>query len=238
MANKKWENTGYSYRYNKSGTVSCRKYFTMPDGYRKQLFATGKTKGEARDNLDFKYTEICKNGKQICSKGYTVETWLNYWLNNIKINLKGNTKDSYYDSFKNHIIPLLGNITLRNLTLLHIQNAVNKVKNTEIIKNGKKIKMSGKSIKEIFAPLKQALQYAMDENLMPYINFKRLDMPKVKKGTREIRSENEAQIVTDYFNNKIPDEPFNLYYAPIAVMDLRGIRPEECGRTLLGRYSI
>ena len=105
MANKKGENTGYSYRYNKSGTVSCRKYFTMPDGYRKQLFATGGTKGEARDNLDIKYTEICKNGKQICSKGYTVETWLNYWLKNIKINLKGNTKDSYYDSFKNHIIP-------------------------------------------------------------------------------------------------------------------------------------
>ena len=227
MANKKGENTGYSYRYNKSGTVSCRKYFTMPDGYRKQLFATGGTKGEARDNLDIKYTEICKNGKQICSKGYTVETWLNYWLKNIKINLKGNTKDSYYDSFKNHIIPLL-----------HIQSAVNKVKNTETIRSGKKVKITGKSIKEIFAPLKQALQYAMDENLMPYINLKRVDMPKVKKGTRTIRSDYESQIVTDYFANKIPDNPFNIYYAPIAVMDLRGIRPEECSRTTMGRYSI
>ena len=238
MANKKGENTGYSYRYNKSGTVSCRKYFTMPDGYRKQIFDTQETKGEARDNLDIKYTEICKNGKQICSKGYTVETWLNYWLKNIKINLKGNTKDSYYDSFKNHIIPLLGKIKLKDLTLLHIQSAVNKVKNTETIRSGKKVKITGKSIKEIFAPLKQALQYAMDENLMPYINLKRVDMPKVKKGTRTIRSDYESQIVTDYFANKIPDNPFNIYYAPIAVMDLRGIRPEECSRTTMGRYSI
>ena len=53
-------------------------------------------------------------------------------------------------------------------------------------------------------------------------------MPKVKKGTREVRNKTEQQIVTDYFCNRIPDKPFNLYYAPIAVMDARGLRPEEC----------
>lgn len=107
MARKKGENKGYSYTYNESGSVTCRKYFDMPDGTRKQLRGTGNTKTEARKNLDKKYAEICKQGKQIKSEGYTVKTWCEYWLNNVKTNLKGNTKDSYYFSFKNHIFPIL-----------------------------------------------------------------------------------------------------------------------------------
>ena len=43
MAKKKGKNKGYSYRYNKSGTVTCREYFDMPNGTSKQLSATGKT---------------------------------------------------------------------------------------------------------------------------------------------------------------------------------------------------
>lgn len=228
MANKKGKNKGYSYKYNKSGTVTCRKYFTMPDENRKQLSATGKSEAEARNELDEKYAMICRRGKEIKSKGYTVKSWCQYWLKNVKTNLKGNTKDSYYDSFTNHIIPLLGRIKLKDLQLSQIQEAVNKVKETEVIRNGIKTKVTGKTVKEIFAPFKQALQYAMDENLMPYINLKRLDMPQVRKGTRAIRNKREQQIVTDYFANRLPDKPFDLYYAPIAVMDARGIRPEEC----------
>ncbi len=228
MANKKGKNKGYSYRYNKNGTVTCRKYFTMPEGNKNQLSSTGNTEKESREKLDKKYAEICKQGKQIKPKGYTVKSWLKYWFKNVKTNLKGNTKDSYYSSFENHIIPLLGKIKLKELQLSHIQEAVNKVKNTEVVRNGVSAKITGKTVKEIFAPLKQALQYAMDENLMPYINLKRLDMPKVRKGTRDIRNKTEQEIVTNYLANRIKDKPFDLYYAPIAVMDARGIRPEEC----------
>lgn len=229
MANKSGKNKGYSYRYNRSGTVTCRAYYHMLDGTSEQLSATGKTEEEARKKLNIKYSEICKQGRHIKSKGYTVKTWVTYWLVNVKTNLKGATRDSYYDSFKNHIIPLLGQTKLKDLTLLQIQNAVNKVKSTYSLKNGRYEKLTGKTVKEIFSPFKQSLQYAMDENLMPYINLKRLDMPKVKKGSREVRSKTEAQIVTNYFANKIADKPFELYYAPIAIMDSRGIRPEECG---------
>ena len=229
MARKSGKNKGYTYRTNKNGTVTCRAYFDMPSGIRKQISATGRTKEESRKELNSKYAEIWKQGKQINSKGYTVEKWINYWLLNIKTNLKGNTRDSYYKSFNKHIIPLLGKIKLKDLTVMQIQKAVNKVKETEIInKNGVKAKIKGKSVKEIFAPLKQSLEYAMDENLMPDINLKRLDMPKVRKGTREIRSDDESKIITDYFANKNENEQFNLYYMPIAVMDARGIRPEEC----------
>lgn len=67
----------------------------------------------------------------------------------------------------------------------------------------------------------------MADNKMPYISLELLDMPPVKKGTREIRNETEQQIVADYFCNRIIDKPFDLYYAPIAIMDARGLRPEE-----------
>lgn len=223
MAKKNGKNEGYTYRNTKSGKIECRAYFDMPDGTRKQLPARGKTKKESRENLKAKYAEICKQGKQIKPQGYTVKTWLNYWLTNVKTNLKGGTKDNYYFSFKNHIIPILGKIKLKDLALSQIQNAVNKVKAKEDI-------TTSKAVIEIFAPFKQALEYAMADNKMPYINLKILDMPKkVEKNTREIRNSDEQQIVTDYFSNILPDKPFNLYYAPIAIMDARGLRPEEVG---------
>lgn len=229
MAKKSGKNKGYSYKYNKCGTVSCRKYFTIPNENRKQLSATGNSEEESRRKLDEKYAKICKHGKQIKSQGYTIKTWCVYWLENVKTNLKGNTKDSYYFSFKNHIFPILGSIKLKDLTLEHIQKAVNKVKVKQVNKNGVTKQFAGKTVKEIFAPLKQALKYAMAENKMPHISLELLDTPQVKKGTREICNSNEQQIITDYFCNRIPDKPFNLYYAPIAIMDARGLRPEEVG---------
>ena len=229
MAHKKGKNKGYTYRYNKSGTVTCRAYFDMPNGTRQQLPATGKTEEEARKNLQTKYAEICKQGKQIKSKGYTVKSWCNYWLKNVKTNLKGNTRDSYYSSFENHIYPLIGNVKLKDLTIDQIQKAINKVKVKKVERNGILQIITGKSVKEIFSPLKQALKYAMADNKMPYISLELLDMPKVLKGTREIRTENEQQIVGDYFCNRIKDKPFKLYYAPIVIMDARGLRPEEVG---------
>ncbi len=233
---KKGKNKGYSYRYNKSGTVTCRAYFDMPYGNRDQLSATGKTEEESRKKLLDKYAKICKEGKKIKPNNYTVKSWLNYWLNEVKSDdLKGGTYDGYYSSFKNHVLPVIGKLKLKDLKLDDIQKVVNKAKKTTFKKYGKTQKISAKGVKEIIAPLKQALIYAMDNNFMPYINFKNLSMPKEKKEekkekskSRSSRPNKEQEIVTKYFRNEIPNLPFDLKYAPICVMDLRGIRPEEC----------
>lgn len=227
MAKKSGKNKGYSYKYNKSKTVTCRKYYTMPNGIRKQLVATGNTEEDSRKKLDEKYANICKQGKQLKSNGYTVKTWCQYWLGNIKTNLKGSTKDRYYSAFKNHIYPNIGNIKLKSLTLELIQKTINKVNTTVIIKNGNSNKITGKTVKEIVSPLKQSLKYAMATGKMPYISLELLALPKVIKGTRPIRNQYEQQIITDYFCNRIPNNPFDLYYAPIVIMDARGLRPEE-----------
>lgn len=237
MARKKGKNKGYSISKTKSGKICYKEYVDLPNGTRKQLSATGKTETEARENFKHKCAKIWKDGKQIKSQGYTVKTWCNYWLENVKTNLKGNTKDSYYFSFKNHIFPILGKIKLKDLTLEHIQKAVNKVKNKKVLNNGVLEPITGKTVKEAFAPLKQALKYAMATDKMQHISLELLDMPPVKKGTREIRNETEQQIVTDYFCNRILNKPFNLYYAPIAIMDARGLRPEEVRWAFMGRYK-
>lgn len=234
MAKKSGKNKGYSYRINKNKgektTVTCRKYFLMPNGKREQLSATGKTEEEARKKLDEKYAEIYKQGKRIKSNGFTVKSWCEYWLFDIKkTELKGHTFDGYYKAFENDIFPVIGKNKLKDLCLTDVQKVVTKISNRAYVKNGKKQKISGKTVKEYISPLIQALNYAMDDGKMPYISFKRLQKPKVKKGTREIRPKEEQEIVTKYFMNEITDEPFKLYYAPIAVMDARGLRPEECG---------
>lgn len=228
MANKKGKNKGYTYRYNPSGTVTCRAYFDMPDGTRKQLPATGRTEEEARKKLNANYAKICKQGKEIKSKGHTVKSWLEYWLFEIKKpNLKGTTFDGYYTKVTRNVYPVLGKKKLTDLKLADIQTFINKIKNRPN-KNDPTKKIKGKTAKEIIDPLLQALEYAMDNDFMPDINFKKLDKPKSKSGTREIRDKDEQQVVTDYFLNKIPEKPFDIYYAPIAIMDARGLRPEEC----------
>lgn len=228
MANKKGKNKGYTYRYNESGTVTCRKWVLMPDNTKKQLPATGKTETDARNKLEKKYAEICRQGKEIKSKSYTVKSWCTHWLFDLMPHLKGGTFDGYYSAFKNHIYPEIGKVKIKDLNLSKVQKVVTTVSNKTVISKGKVEKIKGKTVKEIIAPFLQALDFAMEDNLMPYINFKKLNRPKVKKGSREIRNENEQQIVTDYFANRIPDKPFNLFYAPIMVMDARGLRPEEC----------
>ena len=109
MARKSGKNKGYTYRINKNGTVTCRAYFDMPSGIRKQISATGRTKEESRKELNYKYAEIWKQGKQINSKGYTVETWINYWLLNIDVKkfiiwLSEKLIEKFAD--KNFILPL------------------------------------------------------------------------------------------------------------------------------------
>ena len=112
MAKKSGKNKGYTYRINKSGTVTCRKYFLMPNGKREQLPATGKTEEEARKKLDEKYAEIYKQGKRIKSNGFTVKSWCEYWLFDIKKNeLKGHTFDGYYKAFENDIFLGFGAFT-------------------------------------------------------------------------------------------------------------------------------
>lgn len=228
------ENDG-SYKYNDNGTVTIRKYLPMPNQEKnKQLSATGKTKREAKNNLMKKYNKIWKEGGKLKSNGYTVKSWLHHWLNDIMTDLKGGTYDNYYGYFNNYVYPTIGKIKLKDLRLSDIQKVVDKVKNTPFEKNGKIQKRCPKTIKNIISPLIQALNYAIDDKEMSDINFKRLRMPKVEKKTdenspsRNPREEDEQEIVTKYFKNEIPNLPFDLYYAPILVMDLRGLRPEEC----------
>lgn len=235
---KKGKNKGYTYRYNKSGTVTCRKYFDMPNGTREQLPATGNTEAEARKKLDEKYSKICKQGKKIKSQGYTIKSWCHYWLFTIKKpTLKGYTFDNYRKKIEKNVYPRLGSKKLNSLTLLDIQKLINFLETRPSKKDPTK-KLKGKTIKDIVDPFLQALDYAMDSNLMPYISFKRLELPPVKKGTREIRNKTEQQIVADYFCNKIPGKTFDLYYAPIVVADSRGLRPEEVGRFAMERFKL
>ena len=79
-------------------------------------------------------------------------------------------------SFENHIFPAIGKIKLKDLTLEHIQKAVNKVKLEKVTRNGITSPITGKAVKEIFAPLKQALKYAMADNKMPHISLEFIDM--------------------------------------------------------------
>lgn len=216
---KEGKNKGYTYRYNKSGTVTCRAYFDMPNGTREQLPATGKTEKEAREKLKAKYAEICKEGKQIKVKNYTLEEWFNYWLYTIMkpiFDAKESDTTGWYTKLSKKFIPIIGKKKIKLLKISDIQKVVNSMLEK---------KLSAKYIKEVCCLLSTCLDYAVTEGFMTSLDFTEVKRPKVKKKKKVIYGEDESNTLATYFNSPV----FNIKYLPIKVMFDIGIRPEEVG---------
>lgn len=226
MAKKSGKNKGYSCTPTENGKFICREYFDMPDGTRKQLSATDTTEEKARRKLKNKYAKICKDGKKIKSKNYTLEKWFNYWLYQImkpSFDAKGSDTTSWYTRLSKKFIPIIGKKPLKQLKVSDIQKVVNSMLEQ---------KLSAKYIKEVCCLLATCLNYACEEGYMCQLNFKKVKKPSVKKKKKLIYGEAEAQILADYF-----DSPnFNIKYLPIKVMYDVGLRPEEVGRLKFWRY--
>lgn len=220
MANKKGKNKGYSYRTNKNGTICCRKWVLMPDSTKKQISATGKTETEARNKVEKKYAEICKEGKTIKVKNYTVKSWFSYWLYTLMkpiFDAKGSDTTGWYTKLSKKFIPIIGDKQLKLLKISDIQKVVNAMLNKNL---------SPKYIKEVCCLLATCFGYANTEGYMPELDFSKVNRPKVEKNKKRIiYGENENEILANYFDST----DFNIKYLPIKVMFDIGLRPEEVG---------
>lgn len=219
MARKSGKNKGYSCSPTESGKFICREYFDMPDGTRQQLSATDTSEDKARNKLKNKYAKICKNGKKVKSKNYTLKGWFNYWLYVLMkpiFDAKESDTTSWYTRLSKKFIPIIGNNKLKQLKVSDIQKVVNSMLEQ---------KLTPKYIKEVCCLLATCLNYAYTEGYMHQLDFTQVKRPSVKKKKKVIYGEDEVQILTDYFNS--PN--FDIKYLPIKVMFDIGLRPEEVG---------
>ena len=115
----------------------------------------------------------------------TVGQWLDRWLENAVINVKPGTYADYKRSVEMHLKPLLGKVQICSLRPDDVQNVIKKL-------NGKGL--SAKTIKNILSCLHQALDYAVDNQLIPFNPAARRKLPKiVKKEIKETEAGGESK---------------------------------------------
>ena len=131
----------------------------------------GKTQTEAKAKLKKAIEENAK--VEIAKVGrYTVGEWCQLWYENYcKPAVKDTTAEYYRNYIENHIVPNIGKIKLEKLTTLDLQKFYNKTKTGGRVEkyDGMADKsLSARTVRGLHAMLRQCLDQAVQERLIPY----------------------------------------------------------------------
>ncbi|MCX4371979.1 MAG: site-specific integrase [Dysosmobacter sp.] len=130
-----------------------------------------KTQKECKEKLA---AALEQSGKVDASKTgqFTVGQWAETWFENYaKPSIRETTAAYYKNYIDKHIVPNIGKIKLNKLTTLDIQKFYNKAKTKGRVKRYegmKDLSLSSKTIRGLHAMLRQCLDQAVQERLIPY----------------------------------------------------------------------
>ena len=130
-----------------------------------------KTQKECKEKLA---AALAQTGKVDAHKTdqYTVGQWAETWFENYaKPSIRETTATYYKNYIDKHIVPNIGKIKLSKLTTLDLQKFYNKAKTKGRVKRYegmKDLSLSNKTIRGLHAMLRQCLDQAVQERLIPY----------------------------------------------------------------------
>lgn len=150
-----------------------------PDG--KPLFGSvyGRQYAEVRKRLILRKAEMYANGKPttvICGDG-SFEDWTVYWLEvYARPYVKPETYAGYERTANNHIFPHLGNMNIREIQPVHIQNMVN-----ELQKN-----LAPTTLRSVCRLLKSILKTACEKEVISHSPYQDIRLPRVRKNAPRV----------------------------------------------------
>lgn len=130
----------------------------------------GKTQAEVKEKLKLAAED---NQKIDARKGQdlTVGQWTTLWFENYaKPAVRESTAEYYRNYIEKHIVPRIGKIKLRKLTTLDIQKFYNKSRESGRVQRYEGMEnlgLSNKTIRGLHAMLRQCLEQAVQERLIP-----------------------------------------------------------------------
>jgi integrase len=153
-------------------------YFAhTPDGIRKRVYVSGKTKTEVKAKLR-KATADRDEGFVFDAKNLTVGKFLERWLpGSVKDTVKQSTYECYERLMRVHLIPALGRVKLKALTPTHVRALYR-----EKLDSG----LSATSVQRVHALLHEALKQAVNDGLIPR------NVTETVKAPRQTRKEIQA----------------------------------------------
>jgi len=167
-------------------------------GKRKQKWYSGfKTKKEAEKKLAEVIYQIETN-TFINPDKLTLGEYLKRWVSDyVELNLAPSTVAGYKVNIEKHIIPSIGNVPIQKLQPAHIQKFYN-----EKLKNGRldgKGGLSAKSVIYIHRNLREALTYAVKQQILIRNVADMVELPKIKKFQAKYLNEDEVQKLLEVF---------------------------------------
>ena len=149
----------------------------------------GKTQAAVREKLkraleDNQKIDAAKN------QDFTVGQWAMLWFENYaKPSVRESTADYYLNFVEHHIVPRLGKIKLRKLTTLDIQKFYNQTRESGRVQRYNDTEnpgLSNKTIRSLHAVLRQCLEQAVRERLIPINPAAGCRLPPKEKKQRQI----------------------------------------------------
>lgn len=206
MARKRSDNGSGTIIQHKGRAKEFQIVFTV-DGKRKSG-GYYKTRAEASAALR-DYTTSVDKGEYIEPQKMPLSEWLKIWVDDYCCDIKESTKIQYRGYVKNHINPVLGDISLCNLQPHMIQRFVNRLE----YQGKKKTKtMSYKTRKNIHGCLSSALERAVK---IRYLRENPASGCTIPRDDEDVRNQvvcplNTTQIIQ--FTNKIKGARFERIY--------------------------
>lgn len=165
----------------------------LPTGERKYKTVYGKTKKEV-EQRETELLENLKNNQTLINDSISLNYWAEQWLNLYKKpNVEHNTYAMYENALNHHILPVLGNIQITELSTLQIQLFLNGLIQAEKIRTAEICKLT----------IEQIIKQAICNRIIDFDVCKGLQT--IKKSTKEKR----------------PLSDFEKYCIKIAPLDLR-----------------
>ena len=123
-------------------------------------------------------------------RDYTVGEWAQLWYENYaKPSVRASTAAYYKNYIDQHIMPRIGEIKLTALTTLQIQKFYNETKahgRVQRYENMDDLSLSNKTIRGLHTMLRQCLEQAVTERLIPYNPANGCRLPKKEKKKMQI----------------------------------------------------
>ncbi|WP_298021172.1 site-specific integrase [uncultured Dysosmobacter sp.] len=149
----------------------------------------GRTQAEVKEKLRLAVED---NKKIDAAKGQdlTVGQWATLWFENYaKPAIRESTAEHYRNYIEKHIVPRIGKIMLRKLTTLDIQKFYNKSRESGRVQRYEGMEdlhLSNKTIRGLHAVLRQCLEQAVTERLIPYNPAANCKLPPKEKKDMQI----------------------------------------------------
>lgn len=153
----------------------------------------GKTQAEVREKLKLAVEDSQKVDASK-DRNLTVGQWAALWFENYaKPSIRESTAEYYRNYIEKHIVPRIGKIKLSKLTTLDIQkfyNATRKSGRVQRYEEMDDLSLSSKTVRGLHAMLRQCLEQAVTERLIPFNPAANCKLPpKEKKEMQIIPSE-------------------------------------------------